>query len=101
MVADNQIPGGNMRKRWFIGLFAVLAWRGLRIAAAHPDRFGSLLAFGVTVLLVVQGLLNVAVVLGCLPTKGLVLPLISYGGSAMLLTLVQVGILLALARETG
>jgi len=84
-----------------LGLFAVLAWRGLRIAAAHPDRFGSLLAFGVTVLLVVQGLLNVAVVLGCLPTKGLVLPLISYGGSAMLLTLAQVGILLALARETG
>jgi cell division protein FtsW len=84
-----------------LGLFAWIAFRGLRIAAAHPDRFGSLLAFGVTLLLVVQGLLNVGVVLGCLPTKGLVLPLISYGGSAMLLTMAEVGALLALARETG
>jgi cell division protein FtsW len=84
-----------------LGLFAWIAFRGLRIAAAHPDRFGSLLAFGVTLLLVVQGLLNVGVVLGCLPTKGLVLPFISYGGSAMLLTMAEVGALLALARETG
>jgi len=84
-----------------LGLFGSIAWRGLRIAAAHPDRFGSLLAFGLTLLLVVQGLLNVAVVLGCLPTKGLVLPFISYGGSAMLLTMAEVGALLALARETG
>jgi cell division protein FtsW len=84
-----------------LGLFAVVAFRGLTIAAAHPDRFGSLLAFGITLLLVVQALLNVGVVLGCLPTKGLVLPFISYGGSAMLLTLAEVGVLLALARETG
>ena len=84
-----------------LGLFAWIAARGLRIAAAHPDRFGSLLAFGLTLLLVVQGLLNVGVVLGCLPTKGLVLPFISYGGSAMLLTMAEVGALLALARETG
>jgi len=83
-----------------LGLFAVLAMRGLRIASRHPDRFGSLLATGVTLLIVVQGLLNVGVVLGCLPTKGLVLPFISYGGSAMLVTLAEVGILLALARET-
>jgi len=83
-----------------LGLFAVLALRGLRIASRHPDRFGSLLAAGVTLLLVVQALLNVGVVLGCLPTKGLVLPFISYGGSAMLVTLAEVGILLALARET-
>lgn len=84
-----------------LGLFALLAMRGLRIAVAHPERFGSFLAFGLTLLLVVQGLLNVGVVLGCLPTKGLVLPFISYGGSAMLLTLAEVGVLLALARETG
>jgi cell division protein FtsW len=84
-----------------LGLFALIALRGLKIAAAHPERFGALLAFGVTLLLVVQGLLNVGVVLGCLPTKGLVLPFISYGGSAMLLTLAEVGVLLALARETG
>ena len=84
-----------------LGLFAWIAVRGLKIAAAHPDRFGALLAFGVTLLLVAQGLLNVGVVLGCLPTKGLVLPFISYGGSAMLLTMAEVGALLALARETG
>jgi cell division protein FtsW len=84
-----------------LGLFALLAARGLRIAVGHPEGFGSLLAFGLTLLLVVQGLLNVGVVLGCLPTKGLVLPFISYGGSAMLLTLAEVGVLLALARETG
>jgi cell division protein FtsW len=83
-----------------LGLFAILAFRGLRIASRHPDRFGSLLAAGVTLLIVVQALLNIGVVLGCLPTKGLVLPFISYGGSAMLVTLVEVGILLALARET-
>ncbi|HWP67123.1 MAG TPA: putative lipid II flippase FtsW [Candidatus Limnocylindria bacterium] len=84
-----------------LGLFAWIALRGLRIAAAHPDRFGSLFAFGLTLLVVAQGLLNVGVVLGCLPTKGLVLPFISYGGSAMLLALAEVGALLALARETG
>ena len=84
-----------------LALFAGIALRGLKIAAAHPERFGSLLAFGLTLLLVVQGLLNVGVVLGCLPTKGLVLPFISYGGSAMLLTMAEVGVLLALARETG
>jgi cell division protein FtsW len=84
-----------------LGLFALIALRGFRIAVAHPERFGALLAFGVTLLLVVQGLLNVGVVLGCLPTKGLVLPFISYGGSAMLLTMAEVGVLLALARETG
>jgi cell division protein FtsW len=84
-----------------LGLFAWIAFRGVKIAAAHPDRFGSLLGFGVTLLLVAQGVLNVGVVLGCLPTKGLVLPFISYGGSAMLLTMAEVGVLLALARETG
>jgi cell division protein FtsW len=84
-----------------LGLFAWIAYRGLKIASAHPERFGMLLAFGMTLLLVVQGLLNVGVVLGCLPTKGLVLPFISYGGSAMLLTMAEVGVLLALARETG
>jgi cell division protein FtsW len=83
-----------------LGLFAILAFRGLRIASRHPDRFGSLLAAGVTLLIVVQALLNIGVVLGCLPTKGLVLPFISYGGSAMLVTLAEVGILLAVARET-
>jgi len=84
-----------------LGLLAVLAARGFRIALRHPDRFGSLLACGVTLSLVLQGLVNVGVVLGCLPTKGLALPFLSYGGSAMVAALGQAGVLMALARETG
>jgi cell division protein FtsW len=84
-----------------LGLFAVVAVRGFRIAVRHPDPFASLLAFGVTLSLVFQGAVNVGVVLGCLPTKGLALPFLSYGGSAMVAALAEVGVLLALARESG
>jgi cell division protein FtsW len=84
-----------------LGLFAVVAWRGFRIAVRHPDEFASLLAFGTTLLLVLQGTINVAVVLGLLPTKGLALPFISYGGSAMIAALAEAGVLVALAREAG
>jgi cell division protein FtsW len=84
-----------------VALFVVVGARGLRIAARHPDPFASLLAFGTTVLIVLQGALNIGVVLGCLPTKGLALPFISYGGSAMMIVLAEVGVLLALAREAG
>ncbi len=84
-----------------VALFVIVGARGLRIAARHPDPFASLLAFGTTVLIVLQGALNVAVVLGCLPTKGLALPFISYGGSAMMIVLAEVGVLLSLAREAG
>lgn len=83
-----------------LGLFSIIAARGFRIAMRHPEPFGRLLAVGLTALLTGQALLNVGVVLGCLPTKGLVLPFISYGGSAMTIALVEVGILLALARES-
>jgi cell division protein FtsW len=82
-------------------LFAVVAARGLRIAARHPDDFGSLLAFGLTALIVVQGLLNFGVALGTLPTKGLTLPFVSYGGSAMIISLAELGVLLGVARESG
>jgi cell division protein FtsW len=84
-----------------LGLFAVLAVRGFRIALRHPDPFGRLLAFGITVSLVLQGLVNVGVVLGVLPTKGLALPFVSYGGSAMVVALGQMGVLLSLGREAG
>ena len=82
-------------------LFGVVAARGFRIAVRHPDPFASLLAFGVTLSLVLQGVVNAGVVLGCLPTKGLALPFLSYGGSAMIAALGQIGVLLALAREVG
>jgi cell division protein FtsW len=84
-----------------LALFGVVAARGFRIAVRHPDRFASLLAFGVTASLVLQGVVNAGVVLGCLPTKGLALPFLSYGGSAMIAALAQIGVLLALAREVG
>jgi len=84
-----------------LALFGIVAARGFRIAVRHPDRFGSLLAFGVTVSLVLQGVVNAGVVLGCLPTKGLALPFLSYGGSAMIASLAQIGVLLALAKEAG
>ena len=84
-----------------VALFALLAGRGFRIALRHPMPFGQLVAFGVTVLLVLQAGVNMAVVLGLLPTKGLALPFVSYGGSAMLGALMSAGVLLALSRESG
>ena len=82
-----------------LGLFVVVGARGLRIALRHPHRFGQLLAFGCSFLLVGQAGLNMAVVLGLLPTKGLPLPFISYGGSSLFMALVYVGVLLGLSRE--
>ncbi len=84
-----------------LALFAVFAVRGYRIAARHPDSFGSLLAFGLTSVIVLSAVVNVGVVLGVLPTKGLALPFLSYGGSALLSAMLQVGILAALSRMTG
>jgi cell division protein FtsW len=84
-----------------LGLFVAVGVRGFRIALRHPDPFGRLLAFGVSASLVLQAVVNVGVVLGCLPTKGLALPFVSYGGSAMVAALAQIGVLLALAREAG
>ncbi len=82
-------------------LFALLAFRGYRIAARHPDSFGSLLAFGLISVITLSAVVNVGVVLGLLPTKGLALPFVSYGGSALLSSMIQIGILAALSRMTG
>lgn len=84
-----------------VGLFAMLAIRGLRVALNHPTQFGQLVAFGVTTVIVLQAGINMAVVLGLLPTKGLALPFVSYGGSAMLGAMTASGVLLALSRESG
>ncbi len=84
-----------------LSLFALFALRGYRIAARHPDSFGSLLAFGLTSVITLSAVVNVGVVLGLLPTKGLALPFLSYGGSALLSSMLQVGILAALSRMTG
>ena len=84
-----------------LGLFGVILWRGLRASAGCPDEFGRLLAIGLTVMLVGQALVNMSVVLGLLPTKGIPLPLVSYGGSSLLMSLVAVGILLNISQHSN
>lgn len=79
-------------------LFAAFAWRGYRIAIQAPDRFSSLLAVGVTSLIVLQAAMNIAVVTATIPTTGIPLPFLSYGGSSLLITLSGVGILLGVSR---
>jgi cell division protein FtsW len=82
-------------------LFLLLGQRGLRIALRHPSLFGRLLALGLTLLLVWQAGINMAVVTGLVPTKGISLPLVSYGGSGLVIAMLSAGVLLALSRETG
>jgi cell division protein FtsW len=84
-----------------VGLFAVLFFCGLRIAARAPDSFGRLVALGITCMISFQAAINLGVVTGSLPTKGLPLPFISYGGTSLAITLGMVGILVAVARRSG
>ncbi len=81
--------------------FGVIFWRGLRAAFRMRDDFGRYLALGVTVVVVAQGFINMSVVLGMMPTKGIPLPLISYGGSSLLSTLALLGILMNVAENAG
>ena len=81
--------------------FLVILWRGLRIARRIPDDFGRYLALGITTVVVVQGLMNISVVLGMMPTKGIPLPLISSGGSSLLSTLASLGILMNVSEHAG
>jgi cell division protein FtsW len=82
-------------------LFGIILWRGLRAAARCSNDFGRLLAVGLTLLVVVQALVNISVVVGLLPTKGIALPFISYGGSSLLMNLLAMGILLNIAQNTS
>lgn len=81
--------------------FVVILWRGARAAFAAPDHFGKLLAIGITTGIVVQAFFNMSVVVGLLPTKGIPLPFVSYGGSSILITLVSCGILLNISQYAG
>jgi cell division protein FtsW len=85
--------------------FCVIAWRGLRTAMRAPDSFGAFLALGITMMLVLQAFVNISVVLGLMPTKGIPLPLVSNGGSSMLINLLGIGVLLNISQhqqvETG
>ncbi|QQE81227.1 stage V sporulation protein E [Alicyclobacillus sp. SO9] len=82
-------------------LFAVLVWRGFRAALFAPDRFGSLLASGISGMIAVQVLINIGVVTGSIPATGITLPFISYGGSSLTLMLTGVGILLNISRQSS
>lgn len=80
-------------------LFAVIAWRGWRAALHAPDMYGCMLAVGITTMIVVQALLNIGVVSGSLPTTGITLPFISFGGSSLVITLASMGILLNISSH--
>lgn len=80
--------------------FGFLLWRGLRIAWKAPDPFGQFLAAGITVMIVLQAFINISVVIGILPTKGLPLPFISSGGSSLLVSLTGIGVLLNISQST-
>jgi cell division protein FtsW len=84
-----------------LGLFVVLIVRGFRAALKAPDLFGMYLALGITCLIGVQSLINFGVVMGLLPTKGLPLPFISYGGTSLIVMGMTIGILLNVASQTG
>ena len=80
-------------------LFAFFVWRGVQIAARARVPFGRYLGMGITLLIGGQALVNAAVVTGLLPTKGLTLPFVSYGGSSLVVSLIGVGILLSISRD--
>jgi cell division protein FtsW len=82
-----------------VACFLVIAWRGLRAAAYAPDAFGSFLAIGLTMMIVLQAFVNLSVVLGLLPTKGITLPLVSNGGSSLLVNLLAMGVLLNISQH--
>jgi cell division protein FtsW len=85
-----------------LALFLIILWRGLRLARNYvEDTYRFTLTIGLTLLLVIPGLLNMGVVTGLLPTKGMTLPLLSYGGSSLTVSLVVVGLLLSLARQAN
>lgn len=82
-----------------VAVFALFLWRGVRTALLAPDRFGMLLSLGIVAGIVTQALFNISVVLSLVPTKGIPLPFISYGGSSLVPTLGAVGILLNISQH--
>lgn len=82
-------------------IFALFLWRGIRTSLLAPDRFGKLLAIGIVAGIVAQALFNISVVLSLVPTKGIPLPFISYGGSSLVPTLASVGILLNISQHAA
>ena len=84
-----------------VAIFALFLWRGVRAALLAPDRFGMLLSLGIVTSIVAQALFNISVVLSLVPTKGIPLPFISYGGSSLVPTLAAVGVLLNISQHAS
>jgi cell division protein FtsW len=84
-----------------LACFCVVTWRGLRTSMRAPDRFGAFLALGLTVMVAFQAFFNMSVVLALLPTKGIPLPFVSYGGSSLLINLIGMGILLNVSQHAS
>ena len=82
-----------------LACFCLIAWRGLRISLRAEDGFGSFVALGITSMVVVQAFVNMSVVLGLMPTKGIPLPLVSAGGSSLLISLLGTGVLLNISQH--
>jgi cell division protein FtsW len=82
-----------------VTLFAIFLWRGMRASWRTTDPFGRYLAVGITCMVVLQAFINISVVLGMMPTKGIPLPLVSYGGSSLFVTLACVGVLLNITKQ--
>jgi len=82
-----------------LACFCLIAWRGLRISLRAQDSFGSFVALGLTSMIVVQAFVNMSVVLGLMPTKGIPLPLVSAGGSSLLISLLGMGVLLNISQH--
>ncbi len=83
-----------------VTLFAIFLWRGMRAATLTKDAFGRYLATGITCMVAIQAFFNISVVLALLPTKGIPLPFISYGGTSLAMTLASVGVLLNITQQT-
>jgi cell division protein FtsW len=84
-----------------LGLFTIFLWRGLRASMRAPDLYGFYLALGITMMVCMQAFINMSVVLGLLPTKGIPLPFLSYGGSSFVVMLAAVGILLNVSQQSS
>jgi cell division protein FtsW len=90
---------GLVGATFVVALFAVFLWRGMRASWRTEDMFGRYLAVGITSMVVLQAFINISVVLGMMPTKGIPLPLVSYGGSSLFVTLACVGVLLNITKQ--
>jgi cell division protein FtsW len=90
---------GLVGAMFVVTLFAIFLWRGMRASCRTEDIFGRYLAVGITSMVVLQAFINISVVLGMMPTKGIPLPLVSYGGSSLFVTLACVGVLLNITKQ--